>query len=246
MMRLVSRGAPSFFFAISAVMFLVVVVGFSRTFFLRSLTNAEDMLGHGIPWHLIVHGLVMTSWFAFMVVQTWLVRHREVATHRRLGWFGAALACAVIAAGLYTTVKFAPRAAATQFDPQRATDIIVGDMFTVLLPFPALLGTAIWFRNRPATHKRLMLLASMLISLPVGSRYADSLALLGLPIWPVALVTPLTWLIALAVYDKVTLRRLHPASVWGGLFLIVALILPPLMSRTSAGHAFAQWVTANA
>ena len=71
-----------------------------------------------------------------------------------------------------------------------------------------------------------MLLASMSISPQVGSRYSDMLVLLGVAIWPVALVTPLTWLIALAVYDKVALRRPHPASIWGGLVLLVGLILP--------------------
>lgn len=236
----------SFFFVVSALMFLVVVVGFSRTFFLRQFTDVQDMLGRGLPLHLLVHGLVMTSWFAFMVVQTWLVRSRQVATHRRFGLFGAALGGAVIATGLYTVVKFAPRAASTQFDPARAATIVVGDTLTVLLIFPALLGAGIWYRNRPQTHKRLVLLASMFISLPVLSRYFDSLVLLGLPTWPVALVTPLTWLIALAVYDIVSLRRLHPASIWGGLFVIIGLISPPLISGTSAGHAFVQWVTANA
>ena len=85
----------------------------------------------------------------------------------------------------------------------------------------------------------------MSISLQVGSRYADMLALIGWPIWPVALLTPLTWLIALAVYDKVALGRLHPASIWGGLVLLVGLIVPLPLARTSAGNAFVQWVMAN-
>ncbi len=236
----------SFFFALSALIFLVVVGGFSRTLYLRPFTDVQDMTGRGIPWHLIVHGLVMTSWFAFVVAQTWLVRSRQVVTHRRIGLFGAALGGAVIVTGLYTVAKFAPRAASTQFDPARAATIVVGDTLTVLLFFPALLGAGIWFRNRPQTHKRLMLLASAFISLPVGTRYGDLLVLIGLPIWPIALLTPLTWLIALAVYDIVTLRRLHPASIWGGLVVMVGLILPLLISGTPAAHAFVQWVTANA
>lgn len=235
----------SFFFALSALMFLVVLGGFSRTLYLRPFTDVQDMTGRGIPSHLIVHGLVMTAWFAFVVAQTWLVRSRKVAAHRRFGLFGAALGGAVIATGLYTLAKFAPRAASTQFDPARAADILVGNTLNILLIFPALLGAGIWFRNRPQTHRRLMLLASMSISLQVGSRYADMLVLLGWPIWPVALLTPLTWLIAVAVYDKVALGRLHPASIWGGLVLLVGLILPLPMSRTSAGAAFVQWVMAN-
>jgi hypothetical protein len=235
----------SFFFALSTLMFLVVLGGFSRTLYLRPFTDAQDMTGRGIPGHLIVHGLVMTAWFAFVVAQTWLVRSRQVATHRRFGLFGAALGGAVIVTGLYTIAKFVPRAISTQFDPARAADIVVGDTLNMLLFFPALLGAGIWFRNRPQTHRRLMLLASMSISLPVGTRYADMLVLIGWPTWPVAFLTPLTWLVALAVYDKVALGRLHPASIWGGLVLLVALPLPLLISRTSAGHAFVQWVTAN-
>ena len=135
----------SFFLVLSALMFLVVLGGFSRTLYLRPFTDVQDMTGRGIPSHLIVHGLVMTAWFALVVAQTWLVRSRQVATHRRFGLFGAALGCAVIATGLYTLAKFAPRAASTQFDPARAADILVGNTLNILLSFQHCLEPASGF-----------------------------------------------------------------------------------------------------
>lgn len=225
-------------------MFLVMLAGFSRTFYLRPFTGVTDLLGTpGLPWHLYVHGLVMTSWFAFVVAQTWLVRSRRTGTHRRIGMYGAALAAAVIVTGVVTVVKFAPRAAATQFDSARAHTIVIGDLLVVLVIFPALVGAAIWFRHRPDTHKRLMLLACASIFLPVLSRSVETLMELQWPIWPVFLITPLTLVIALFVYDVMVIRRLHAASIWGGLWLLL-LALPPLISSTPAVHALVVWLSA--
>jgi len=64
-----------FFFGLSAAMLAGVVLGFSRTYYLRSVFGTEDMVGGaGLPAHLHVHGFVMSAWFAFVVGQTLLIQ----------------------------------------------------------------------------------------------------------------------------------------------------------------------------
>ena len=61
--------------------------------------------------------------------------------------------------------------------------------------------------------------------------------------WPVLLITPLTFVLALVAYDVVAIRRLHAASIWARAVLLAGLALPELIGRTSAAHAFVQWLT---
>jgi hypothetical protein len=51
------------------------------------------------------------------------------------------------------------------------------------------------------------------------------------------------FLVALAVYDLATLKRLHPATLWGGVFVLVSQPLRLLLTQTSAWTAFATWLT---
>ena len=79
-------------------MLTLVVVGFARTFYARPFFGAidEPTRSAELPRHLMLHGLVMTSWFALVVTQTLLIAKRNVALHRRLGIAGAALAVLVV------------------------------------------------------------------------------------------------------------------------------------------------------
>jgi len=45
------------------------------------------------------------------------------------------------------------------------------------------------------------------------------------------------------VYDRWTRRRVHPAFLWGGLFIIVSQPLRLVASSTGAWLAFANWLT---
>jgi len=56
-----------------------------------------------IPGYLFLHGIVRTSWFVWMFVQTLLIRSGRTTLHRRLGVTGAILAAIVPFAGLMAT-----------------------------------------------------------------------------------------------------------------------------------------------
>ena len=51
------------------------------------------------------------------------------------------------------------------------------------------------------------------------------------------------FLLALVMYDWVTLRRAHPATLWGGSFLVAMQALRVALMGTGAWLAVASWLT---
>src|SRR4051812_20804324 len=83
---------------VTASILAVVLVGFSRSFFLRPFYAGPP------SWAakeaiFYVHGAVLAAWFAVLGAQVALIRSRNVRLHRRLGYAGAGLAVLVVAAG---------------------------------------------------------------------------------------------------------------------------------------------------
>jgi hypothetical protein len=86
-----------FYLGLAAAIAAAVLLGFSRTFFLRQWFP-EWARAHGAPETIFyVHGVVFAAWFLLLLVQPSLVTAGRVDLHRRLGLLGAALAVAVAA-----------------------------------------------------------------------------------------------------------------------------------------------------
>jgi len=207
-----------FFLGLAIAMLTLVVVGFARTFYLRPFFGAIDgpTRGATLPWHLVVHGSVMTAWFSLVVTQTLLIANRNVALHRRLGIAGAALAVPVIVVSMFTVVEFVVRreAAGIAID-ERQHGVVVGDTLNMLLYFPLFFGAALCLRRFPAAHKRLMLLAGLVMFDPVVARYFTLFSLVGLPLYLLTAVSPVSLLLVLFGYDIATRKRPHWATVCG-------------------------------
>src|SRR5438045_2066598 len=90
--RSVAKHRERIFYTGMAIAFLVtVLVGFSRTFYLRPYFQTQSL----IPL-LILHGVVFSSWIALLLVQTTLVATKRTRTHMRLGIAGGILASLMI------------------------------------------------------------------------------------------------------------------------------------------------------
>src|SRR2546423_938063 len=131
---------------------LIVLAGFARSYYLKGLFGTPVL--PGLLVHL--HGLVMTSWVALFVAQVWLVASRRTRVHQRLGVLGALLAALLIVVGYVTAVSAAARGAPPG---PPALQFLVVPLFDLLV-FAILIGTALYYRRRLETHKRLMLLAA--------------------------------------------------------------------------------------
>jgi hypothetical protein len=227
----------TFFTAMSVAILGGVCFGFLRTFFLRRWF--PEVHSASEPFFAL-HGLVFLGWYILLVVQSALVAQRRVALHRRLGVLGSVIATTMVILGLTATIIAARR-------PEGFINIPVPPLqfmaipFVDMLLFPALIGTAFALRRDPQSHKRLMLigsislLAAAIARWPVGVLEAGPPAFFGL--------TDL-FLVPLVVWDLVTRRRLHPATLWGALALVVSQPLRLVLSGTGPWLAFARWLTA--
>src|SRR5262245_44957976 len=69
-----------FYTGVAIAGLVIVFAGFSRTFYLKTLTGTP-----ALPPIVHVHGLVFSAWMLLFVAQTWLVASGNTRTHRRLG-----------------------------------------------------------------------------------------------------------------------------------------------------------------
>ena len=189
-----------------------------------------------------MHGVVLTAWYVGFFLQTALVAAHRTDLHRRLGWAGAGLAVAVFALNLIVTLAFVPRLRALGLDVEAGMaglSGIVWQNLAALLSFAIFLPTAIALRHRAETHKRLMLLASISIVQPAIARISRWAVFDRLDPVLFSLGGLLLLLLALALYDLISTKRLHPVTVLGGSFFFGSRLFALLVISTSEfGRAF--------
>jgi hypothetical protein len=222
-----------FFSGIALALLIVVFVGFAPTYFLRESFGAPTLTPS-----LQVHGLLFTTWMILLAVQTSLIAASKTSWHRRLGVAGAVLGVLMMVAGAYVAITRARTGLATPPPPGLTPALVLTLPLATLVVFPALLGSALWFRHRTDVHKRLVIIATLELVTAAVARW-PVIATLG----PVAFfgVTDL-FLAALAAYDFKTRGRIHPATLWGGLFLIVWQPLRLAIGFTAPWQSFANWL----
>ena len=196
----------------SVAMLAIVVLGFGPTLFVRPLFDVPR-----IPAYLFVHGAVLTTWFLFFFLQSFLVATERTELHRRTGIVGVVIAACVVAASLLAMLNFLPRMReiGSDFETQgvRLAAGQIGDSLTLVV-FVTLVTLAIACRRRPDLHKRLMLFASLQILGPAGARTPATFAALGLsPIGAPFLVFLFLIVGAPIAYDLLARGRLHVVTI---------------------------------
>jgi hypothetical protein len=226
------RRTRRFYVAMALAFGLTVFAGFSRTYFLKLHcgTPALSLLLH-------IHGVVFSAWVLLFAAQTTLVAARRTDLHRRLGVAGAVLAGMLLVLGT-TTAILRVRGGSAPIPGVSGLAFLAVPLFDMVV-FAILAGSGLALRRRLETHKRLMTLATVaLMSAPLARIpwvfRAGPPAFFGL--------TDL-FIVAMLVYDLATRRRVHPATVWGGLVLVASQPLRLMISGTAAWTAFAAWAT---
>lgn len=224
-----------FFSTMSIVAVAVIVTGFARTYLSKVVAGAPP-----VPAVVHVHAAVFTCWLALFVTQTLLVLRGRTDLHRRLGVAGVALAWLMLAVGAVTSVAVARMGHSgipgVEFpDPGGFLLLNLGSV----LVFTALASAGWYFRRRPQTHKRLMLMATVgglmppgIARLPLVAGHAPAIAAVAMAFF---LVGP--------AYDLVTRRRIHLAYLWA--LLPTLAMVPPvvgIVSATGAWHRVAAWL----
>jgi hypothetical protein len=222
------------FYVFAAVLIAAIIfAGFSRTFYLNSYFAKLHL-----PPVLLVHGFVFTSWIVLLIVQTSLVAADRADIHRRLGVFGGVLATLMIVVGVLAAIYSGRRGFTPPNGPPPLVFLVV-PIFDLIV-FSSLVAAGLYYRNKPDTHKRLMLLSTLGILGPGVARLPIAwilqhglLAILGIQ----DLI-----LVACITYDTVVHRRMHRAFLWGGLWVILSLPLRMAVASTSAWASFTHWL----
>ncbi len=224
-----------FYGGMAVALGLAVLAGFAPTYYLRFLHGGPSATLSGGPFTRLVHlhGALFTAWMLLFIVQAALVASRRVAVHRRLGIGGAVLAAGMVVAGTSLAIATAARGSS----PPGMTPIafLVIPLFDMVL-FATFVTTALIKRRDKEAHKRLMLLAYVSIVTAALARLPGML-----PLGPPAFFgLSLLFVVAGAIYDRVSRGRIHRAYLWGGALIVVSIPVRLAISSTAAWRALAQ------
>ena len=222
-----------FFPGMAVIILATVFIGFARSYYLAGVFHAPlpNLLVH-------IHGAVFTSWIVLLITQTSLVAGGRVDLHRRLGLLGFAVACLMVILG----IMVATDSMARHFAPGKV-GVSQKAFYAVPIADMAAFATLIYFgfreRVNPAAHKRLMLIATIMITDAAFIR------------WPI----PVVWwnlqtaqiccyalLLLLAGYDLWSTKKIHRATLWGSVLVVVLQQMRAPVGHTALWQSFAAWV----
>src|SRR5438132_1270341 len=223
----------AFYTGMAVAILITVFIGFSRTFYLRPYFQTQRLITL-----LILHGTLFSSWIALFVMQTTLVAARRTGIHMRLGIAGGVLAALMIIVGTFTgIVRAKGPSPLPNVNPLSFLTIPLGDM----LVFGVLVSTALYFRRRVDTHKRLMLLSSIALVPAAVARFPIPFIENGGPLVFYGLAD--LFIIPCLIFDIVTRGRPHRATVLAGALIVISHPLRLVIGNTHAWLAFATWLT---
>jgi hypothetical protein len=153
-----------FYFGMSLLIPAVVIYGFSHTI-------DEDLL-HATPprpWILWVHAAVFSFWLLFFMMQSALVRTHNVKLHRTLGWFGAGLGTLITVLGISTAITMDRFNFLHFHHPGFKTFFAI--QLLDISSFTVLFWLAIYWRKKPEYHRRLMLIATCVLTSAAFARF---------------------------------------------------------------------------
>jgi hypothetical protein len=228
-------GERRFHLAMAAAMLAAVFIGFGPTYYLRPFVPPVPGLLPTTPLvHL--HGAIFTAWLLLFVVQTGLVSSGRFALHRWAGPVALALVVAMIVVAALAALYEVPRR--TGADPLAPLVSLAVPLLTIPF-FAGLILAALHFRRHPATHKRLMLFAMIVLMVPATVRIA--LIYLRLPVEYGLVPLPALFVLAMIVRDLASLGRLHRATTWAAPIVLFSFVLPLLVGETHPWQTFARW-----
>ena len=186
----------------------VVVYGFSHT--------VDNNLIHATPirpWILYLHATVFSGWVVFLILQSTLIRTHKVRVHRTLGWFGVGLGVLTPVLGISTAYTM-DRFNIHTFHMMGAAPFLAVQLCD-MISFSIMFTLAIYWRKKPEFHRRLILIASCVLTAAAFSRF---------PFVPLRYsYVGVDLLISLGVLrDLITSKRVHAVYLYALPMLIVA------------------------
>ncbi len=208
-----------FYFSMSLIIAAIVIYGFSHTL-------GAKLLHPKVPRPLLLyfHAACFSLWPLFFILQSALVRTRNVRLHKLTGWFGAALAGVMVPLGCTVGIVMARFDLRVLHQQQHSEYVLIVSLHD-MLAFTATILPAILLRRKPELHRRFVYIATCTLTAAAFGRFptdffpplyfywgVDTLILLG------------------ALRDLAVTRRIHK---------IYLFALPLLFAAQSAVWAMA-------
>ena len=219
------RRGRFFYVGMGVALAATAFVGFAPTYFLRPVFSPAAVLSPLMH----VHGFLFSLWIVLLVVQTTLVAARRTDVHRRLGVLGGVVAALMVPAGVELAISSARKGLGPGgLDPLTFLAVPLGSV----VMFAGFVIAGFVKRRTPATHKRLMLLASIAIITPALARFwfAHRTPQIGLGLTNL-------FVVAMFAHDWWRDRRLHPVTLWGGLLVFLSGPIRLGLGSTALWHA---------
>ena len=218
-----------------AALAAVAVVAFARTYYLRWLFELPPLsrAGH-------VHGIIATLWLGLHYTQARLIAAHRVALHKKLGIFTACVGALLAIHALHLAFE---GVAAGRAPPGRNPLQFLSVPIGTTSMFALFLASALLLRKKREWHKRLMLLATTALLIPVAGRF-DSLIMvpLGLPRAVIGLWLTIAFVAWAWWHDWRTRGRVHPALLYGGVVLVISVPLRRWVGMQEWWTPIAQWI----
>lgn len=198
----------AFFMTMAFVAVVLSALGFAPTFYTRPWQAGAPPLSLAV----LVHGVVGTLWLATFLAQTVLIAAARPAWHR---WLGVS---AGVATGVFVASGFVVIAAFERAHGPEPGNVLAAHLFTNVAPltaFGVLVAAGLWQRAVAARHKRLMLLAAVVLLPPAIGRLFGALEWTRFNLAAYAALA-----FAGALYDLATRGRPHAVSLGGAAALV--------------------------
>lgn len=207
------------FFLMMALAIAAAIVGGFGIRILLGVTSFDA------PWWVHVHGVSFMAWIAFYVIQNALVARGDLRSHRTLGIAGAIAAAWIFFVGIALTTRVFSLGSTPPFFPPT---YFLAQNWMFATCFLSLTYAAIALRSKPDWHRRLMLCATLVISIPGFARW---IILLDPPPSIVKhLVAVSIFLVPALAFDVITRGRVHSAYLWGIASILLMYALATLLS----------------
>ena len=207
-----------FYIGMALVVLTVALAGFSKTFFapLAAGTFQAPAIVH-------VHGAAAFAWVLLFVLQPALIRARRYNLHTRTGMVGALIAVLVSFTAVPVGLFVVERDLAAGLGPAAVSSLL--GVITAMTVFLALVSAAIAYRRQPATHKRLMLLATIVVLWPAWFRLRH---------WFPDVPRPEIWFAVVAAYSLVPIAMLRDRLVEGRVHPVWWFVGLPIVAEQTA------------
>ena len=179
-----------------------------------------------------IHMVVYTAWLVLFTTQILLVRSKKLAVHKKLGLVSLGLIPLMVIFGFIAAYMVAKRDYGT---PNSDLHFICVQFGNVIM-FTTLAGVGLYLRKNYVVHKRLMIMATIVLTEPGFARWFSykispffgdyfwnfkTLSQGYGRFWTYEVLPQLVLMLALGAYDLLTRKKLSKAYVWGLLFFVL-------------------------